>query len=81
MIDKKIQEVADFLTSDKVLWQNFDNYIKGDEAMELSARHFCWYYAEDELYVIKHVQFRAFYFVKANSPKKAFDKFYYTWEN
>ncbi len=78
MIDKKIKEVADFLMGDKVLWRNFDNYIKGDEAMELSASHFCWYYAEDELYVIKDVQFKAFYFIKANNPKRAFEKFYNT---
>ena len=78
MIDKKIQEVADFLLSNVAMWHTLDNYILGDKTMKLSASHFRWYYAEDELYVIKDVQFKAFYFIKANNPKRAFEKFYNT---
>lgn len=78
MIDEKIQAVADFLLSKNVMWHTFDNYIKGDKTMEFCATHFHWYYAEDELYVIKDIKFKAFYFVKANSPKRAFHKFYNT---
>ena len=59
MIDRKIQEVSEFLESG-ALWRSF-----ADEP------YFSYYYAEDRLYLIKDNMTDCIWFVEEGSPAKA----------
>lgn len=59
MIDRKIQEVSEFLESG-ALWRSF-----------VDEPYFSYYYAEDRLYLIKDNMTDCIWFVEEGSPAKA----------
>lgn len=63
MIDRKIQEVSEFLESG-VLWRSFAD-------VGLDEPYFSYYYAEDRLYLIKDNMTDCIWFVEEGSPAKA----------
>ncbi len=63
MIDRKIQEVSEFLESG-ALWRSFAD-------VGLDEPYFSYYYAEDRLYLIKDNMVDCIWFVEEGSPAKA----------
>ena len=64
-IDQMLHTVADRI--DKVRWRDCKEYGAKDDTYE-------WYYAEDELYIIRHKQLGHIYFISARSPVKAVER-------
>lgn len=58
-----IQKAIDYL-SDDITWNNYPN----DPSLG-------WYYVEGEQYVIRDAMLDTFFFVRARSPKEAYEKF------
>lgn len=68
-IDNKIHNVHDFLLND-IAWNNYNPDIAEREGLR-SASYYLWYYAQDQLYIIKDVMIDCCWFIKARSPYKA----------
>lgn len=58
-----------FKHKDSLRWRNFPK-------IGLNESYYGYYYAEDELYIIRDGMTNMLYFVEAKSPKEAFMKFH-----
>lgn len=67
MIDLALHEVFVAIKDRQIKWQDFRN-------VGIEEYYFDYYYAEDELYVIRDRIFDRIEFVKAKSPKEAYKK-------
>ena len=65
MIDEKIHQVSEFFKNCK--FENIEPYINKKSVYE-------FYYAENELYVLRTKYSKEYSFIKAKSPKEAYEK-------
>lgn len=65
LIDKKIQDVFNFITSKDIRWHDFHE-------VGFEQDYYDYYYAEDGLYLIRDRITGQIYFVEARSPIMAF---------
>jgi hypothetical protein len=63
-IDKKIHEVSEFFNTCK--FSSLKQFLGGESWYE-------YYYAENELYVVRNKFTKEFYFINAKSPKDAYE--------
>lgn len=69
-IDNQIHNVANTLQNEYFVWQEFVDIVGQGRA----AEQYAWYYAEMQLYVILEKVTGAFCFIKARSPREAWQK-------
>ena len=60
---KTIQKAIEYLLHD-ITWENYPD-----------VPYLGWYYVEGEQYVIRDAMLDTFFFVRARSPKEAYEKF------
>lgn len=65
MVDLALHEVFVAIKDKQIKWQDFRN-------IGIEEYYFDYYYAEDELYVIRDRIFDSIEFIKAKSPKEAY---------
>ena len=68
MLDEIIQDFNEWVNEEKngrIKWNSFNNK---------SLKSFEYYYAENELYVIRHKELQSLQFVYARSPREAIEK-------
>lgn len=73
-MDRTIQKAIYYLTTDgEVKWNDFPS-------VGVDNHYYLWYYAENRQYVIRDVMTDTFFFVKARSPKEAYEIYRDRWD-
>lgn len=67
-IDEQLHNIFDAIKNHEVYWRDFHE-------VGMDEPYYDYYYAEDELYIIRDRIGETYYFVKARSPEQAMGKY------
>lgn len=72
--DERIHDIFDALRKNEIPFHSFSD-------VGLEAPYFSYYYAEDELYLIRDEMVQNYWFIRADSPKAAYEVVNHILEN
>ena len=67
-LDKSIHNLYEAHIANNIQWRNFQD-------IQIDEPYFAYYYAEDNLYVIRDIMTEQYWLVRATSPGEALRKF------